>query len=81
VAEALQLWSNKKNYSEAIYIYANATKQLTISTKRWKFQWLSGTLCAKYMLIRGSEGMTPGKVLEFRFSESASAGYPHLSTN
>jgi len=61
VAEALQLWSNKKNYSEAIYIYANATKQLTISTKRWKFQWLSGTLCAKYMLIRGSEGMTPGK--------------------
>jgi len=32
----------------------------------------------KHALVRGSGGKPPTKMLEFRFSESASAGYPHL---
>jgi len=39
-------------------------------------------LCVKHVLERGTGGTPfpiPKEVLEFRMSESVSAGYPHLS--
>ena len=35
-------------------------------------------LHVKHSLVRGSGDMSLGKILESRFSENASAGYPHL---
>ena len=38
-------------------------------------------LCVEHVLVRGTGGApfpTPQEIWEFRISESASAGYPHL---